>query len=74
MTFNEERLKFEINRQIRDEIMVKYNVSQEKATDALEKASLFVHGINTVIATSGMNYTDDKIKEMVGQFLEKMCV
>lgn len=72
-TFIEERIKFETNRQIRQEIMDNYHVSQERATDVLERVSLFVHGINTVIATSGMDYPDEKIIHMVEQFLAEEC-
>lgn len=70
-SFMEDRMKYETNRIILKEIEERYSLSEEKAIDTFERISLLNHGIDTVIATTTMDYPDEQIISMVRHSLEE---
>ena len=72
-TFLKERLSYRTNQRILDEFMEKYQLDREKAEDLLERLSLFIHGIAVVLATTTMDYSDEKIHEMVEKTIKDMA-
>lgn len=68
--FLEEREKYQTNQMVINELEQNYHLSKERALDIFERLSLLTHGICTVLATTAMDYENDKVLEMVKSTLE----
>lgn len=68
------RMNFESNKRICSEIKLKYQVSDKECSDILEKISLLVQGIATVIATSNIQYNEKQIIAIVENTLEDIVM
>ena len=60
-TFLEEREKYQTNKLIIRELIDKYKIDPKRVEGIFERVSLLVHGICTVIATTTMNYSNEKV-------------
>lgn len=69
-TFMEERIKYRTNKIIIQELVDKYSLDYDRAESIFERISLLTHGICTVIATTTMDYTDEKVLTLVKGTLE----
>lgn len=70
--FMSSRLDYSSNQKILKSLKENYSLSEKQAANILERISLFVHGIATIMATSNFTYTDKQIKEMVSTTLIDM--
>ncbi len=64
-TFLEEREKYQTNQLIIKELIDKYKIDPRRVEGIFERVSLLVHGICTVIATTTMNYSNEKVIKIV---------
>lgn len=64
------RMTFESNKKIWNELKVTYQLDEKQCSDIMERISLLVHGIATLIATSNMQYTEEQIISIVENTLE----
>lgn len=64
-TFLEEREKYQTNQLIMKELIDNYKIDSERVESIFERVSLLVHGICTVIATTTMNYSNEKVIKIV---------
>jgi AcrR family transcriptional regulator len=64
-SFLEEREKYQTNQLIIKELIDKYKIDPKRVEGIFERASLLVHGICTVIATTTMNYSNEKVIKIV---------
>ena len=69
-TFIEEREKYRTNKNIIQELLDKYDLDYDRAENIFERLSLLTHGICTVIATTTMDYSDEKVLKIVKETLE----
>lgn len=67
-------MSFESNKKIWHEIKLKYNIDDNECSDILERISLLVHGIATLMATSNIQYTDEEIVTIVENTLEDIII
>lgn len=72
--FINSRMNFESNKKIWYEIKLKYQVNDTECLDILERISLLVQGIATVIATSNIQYNDGQIIAIVENTLEDIVI
>jgi len=68
------RMNFESNKRIWHEIKLKYQVNDNECSDILERISLLVQGIATVIATSNIQYSDEQVIDIVENTLEDIIM
>ena len=68
------RMNFESNKKIWNEIKSKYNVNDNECSDILERISLLVQGIATVIATANIQYSDEQVSDIVENTLEDIVM
>lgn len=68
------RMNFESNKKIWNEIKLKYQVNDNECSDILERISLLVQGIATVIATSNIKFSDEQVVNIVENTLEDMVM
>lgn len=68
------RMNFESNKKIWHEIKLKYQVNDNECSDILERISLLVQGIATVIATSNIQYSDEQVIDIVDNTLEDIVM
>lgn len=68
-SFLEEREKYQTNKLILQELMEKYSIDSDRIEGVLERLSLLVHGICTVIATTTMEYSDEQVMRIVNEAL-----
>lgn len=68
--FMEERVKYRVNKFIMQELVDKYSLDYERMEMVFERISLLTHGICTVIATTNIDYSDDRVLEIVMKTLE----
>ncbi|HEX2947704.1 MAG TPA: TetR/AcrR family transcriptional regulator [Clostridia bacterium] len=61
---------FKSYQRIQKELMEKYQINDKDCIDVLERISLLVQGIATLIATSNIHYTDEQIIDIVERTLE----
>lgn len=66
------RMSFESNQRIWKELKEKYQLEDKACADILERISLLVQGIATLIATSHIQYEDKQIVTLVERTLEDM--
>ncbi|MEM1483487.1 TetR/AcrR family transcriptional regulator [Oscillospiraceae bacterium PP1C4] len=66
------RMSFKSNQRIGEELKAKYWIEDKDCTDILERISLLVQGIATLIATSHIRYTDEQIVSIVERTLGDM--
>ena len=64
------RMKYESNQRIWKEIKERYRLGDDDCADVLERISLLVQGLATLIATSNVRYEDARIIRIVEQTLE----
>ena len=57
------------NNLIKNELIDRYNIDSKRVEAVFERSSLLVHGICTVIATSGMNYSNKQVIKIVNDEL-----
>ena len=62
--------QFTVNFQIWNELKATYQLDEKQCSDIMERISLLVHGIATLIATSNMQYTEEQIISIVENTLE----
>lgn len=68
------RMNFESNKKIWYEIKLKYQINDNECSDILERISLLVQGIATVIATSNIQYRDEQVIAIVENTLEDIVM
>lgn len=68
------RMNFESNKKIWHEIKLKYQVNDNECSDILERISLLVQGIATVIATSNIQFSDEQVIHIVENTLEDIVM
>lgn len=68
------RMNFESNKKIWNEIKLKYQVNDNECSDILERISLLVQGIATVIVTSNIKFSDEQVVNIVENTLEDMVM
>ena len=68
------RMNFESNKRIWHEIKLKYQVNDNECSDILERISLLVQGIATVIATSNIQYSDEQVIDIVENTLKDIIM
>ena len=68
------RMNFESNKKIWNEIKLKYQLDNKECSDIMERISLLVQGIATLMATSNIQYNDDQIVSIVENTLEDMAI
>lgn len=68
--FLETRMNFKSNQRIWEELKLKYQLEDNDCTNALERTSLLVHGISTLIATANVIYDDNQIINIVENTLD----
>ena len=68
------RMNFESNKRIWCEIKLKYQINDNECSDILERISLLVQGIATLIATSNIQYKDEQIIAIVENTLEDIVI
>ena len=68
------RMDFESNKRIWHEIKLKYEINDNECSDILERISLLVQGIATLIATSNIQYRDEQIIAIVENTLEDIVI
>ncbi|WP_234122444.1 TetR/AcrR family transcriptional regulator [Clostridium hydrogenum] len=68
------RMNFESNKKIWYEIKLKYQLNDNECSDILERISLLVQGIATVIATSNIQYRDEQVIAIVENTLEDIVM
>ncbi|OCA96679.1 TetR/AcrR family transcriptional regulator [Clostridium beijerinckii] len=68
------RMNFESNKKIWHEIKLKYQINDNECSDILERISLLVQGIATVIATSNIQYRNEQVIAIVENTLEDIVV
>lgn len=68
------RMNFESNKKIWQEIKLKHQVNDNECSDILERISLIVQGIATVMATSSIQYEDEQIIAIVENTLEDIVM
>ena len=66
------RMTFESNKRIWNELKATYDLDEKECSDVMERISLLVHGITTLIATSSIQYTEEQIIVLVENTLEDM--
>lgn len=66
-SFVETRMSYTTNQLLFQELKEAHSFTDEKASELFERIELLVHGIMTVIATTNMDYPDEKILDMVQQ-------
>lgn len=66
------RMNFKTNQRIWEEIKLEYQLDNSECSSVMERISLFIHGIATLIATSGFSYTDEQIIDMVERTMKDM--
>lgn len=59
------RMNFRSNQSIWEELKSKYRLEDNQCTNTLERISLLVHGIATLIATANIKYDDEPIVNIV---------
>lgn len=64
------RMNFKSNQRIFEELRSKYQLEDNDCMNALERMSLLVHGIATLIATSNVMYDDEQISNIVEDTLD----
>ena len=65
-------MTFESNKRIWNELKATYDLDEKECSDVMERISLLVHGITTLIATSSIQYTEEQIIVLVENTLEDM--
>lgn len=68
--FLETRMTFKSNQRIWEEFKSKYQLDDSPCTNTLERISLLVHGIATLIATANVIYDDIQIVSIVEDTLD----
>ena len=68
------RMNFESNKKIWNEIKSKYHVNDNECSDILERISLLIQGIATVIATANIQYSDKQVIDIVENTLEDIVM
>lgn len=68
-SFLEEREKYRTNKLIIKELIDRYKIDAERVEGIFERISLLVHGICTVIATTTMDYSNEKVLKIVNDEL-----
>jgi AcrR family transcriptional regulator len=68
-SFLEEREKYRTNKLIIKELVDRYKIDAERVEGIFERISLLVHGICTVIATTTMDYSNEKVLKIVNDAL-----
>ncbi|WP_270562852.1 TetR/AcrR family transcriptional regulator [Clostridium beijerinckii] len=68
------RMNFESNKKIWHEIKLKYQINDNECSDILERISLLVQGIATVIATSNIQYRNEQVIAIVENTLEDIVM
>lgn len=68
------RMNFESNKKIWYEIKVKYQVDDKECSDIMERISLLIQGIATLMATSNIQYKDEQIVTIVENTLEDIVI
>lgn len=71
-SFIDMRLDFTTNQRILEEILEKYHMTKAEGRDVLERMSLFVHGIATLLATTEISYEDNEIIDLIERTLNDM--
>lgn len=66
------RLSFESNHQILLQLMKQHQLNEEEGKDILQRTSLLVHGIATLLATTNINYSDEVICNLVDATIQDM--
>lgn len=66
------RMTFESNKRIWNELKATYKLDEKECSDVMERISLLVHGITTLIATSSIQYTEEQIIAIIENTLEDM--
>lgn len=66
------RLNFESNHRILFQLMEQYQLNEEDGKDILQRTSLLVQGIATLLATTNMNYTDEDVCNIVDKTILDM--
>lgn len=64
------RMNFKSNQRIWTELKLKYQLKDNDCSDALERISLLVHGIATLIATANITYDDEQIVKIIENTLD----
>lgn len=59
------RMNYESNLKIAKEFKQKYALEEKECNELVEKISLFIHGIATIIATTSADFNDEKIVFMI---------
>lgn len=71
-SFIDMRMDFTTNQRILEEILEKYHMTEAQGKDVLERMSLFVHGIATLLATTEISYEDNQIFDLIERTLNDM--
>lgn len=59
------RMNYRSNLKIAEEFKQKYALEENECNELVEKISLFIHGIATTIATTSVDFNDEKIESMI---------
>ncbi|WP_167957467.1 TetR/AcrR family transcriptional regulator [Anaerosporobacter faecicola] len=66
------RMNYESNNRILKQIMGQYQLEELDAMDILQRSSLLIQGIATLIATTNCEYTDEEVCRLVEQTILDM--
>lgn len=70
--FMETRMAYESNKLLFNEIKKRYKLDDNASRDILQRISLLVQGIATVIATTKFHYTNEQVVDIVEKTLDDM--
>lgn len=70
--FLKTRMNYESNNQILKQIMEQFQLEKEDGEDILQRISLLIQGIATLLATTNVDYSDDDICNIVEQTITDM--
>lgn len=62
-----DRMNYESNHKLFDGIKKRYELDDDSCRDILQRSSLMVQGIATLIATTHINYTDEEVIAIIEQ-------
>lgn len=70
--FIQNRMSYESNNRILKELMERYQLDEKEGKDVLQRSSLLIQGIATLLATTNIVYSDHEVCNMVEQTILDM--
>lgn len=70
--FIQSRMNYESNHKILVQLVEQYKLSESESKDILQRSSLLVQGVATLIATTNVEYSDEEVCSIVERTIQDM--